>query len=316
MNKKDAPKLASFYCIYKMVHIIYDTYDYNGKRVVVRKNVRSINGNLIDKNKNWVVTSFDNNIPKSKKTSTATIATPNGNEGSRAVTPDVSIGKDKNNLFSDNTRTKEFKEWFGDWEKTIKFANSFIQFKNKYNGKEYTTTDDFRRVQEESRSLLPKEISEYHSGILPQDYTDTIRRGLGRVYAGLLSRRTSSSLGRWSLTTVLKGKYDAEFRIGGVNPKLFHDIFEVNRNYLENGELVDLHDDYSECKCFITDDGLAGFAIEPDGNLISSFSLNPSDKKGFLYAIKDFIREEGATHLDCYNSNRQNLELNLYMLKL
>ena len=98
-----------------------------------------------------------------------------------------------------------------------------------------------------------------------------------------------------------------QFKIAQVNPAIFHDIFQICRNYLPNGELVDLHDNYADCKCFISEDGLCGFAIEPDGNLISVFSLNPRDKKGFLYAIKDLIRQEGATHLDCYVSSKQPL---------
>lgn len=93
-----------------------------------------------------------------------------------------------------------------------------------------------------------------------------------------------------------------------VNASLFHDIFQINRQYLPNGELVDLHEDYSNAKCFISDDGLCGFAIEDDGNLISVFSLNGKDKRGFLYSISDFIREQGATHLDAYASKNQDLE--------
>ncbi|MCR4821237.1 MAG: hypothetical protein K5838_08965 [Elusimicrobiales bacterium] len=101
---------------------------------------------------------------------------------------------------------------------------------------------------------------------------------------------------------------ETSFAVGSVNPKLFHDIFEINRKYLPNGNLVDLHDDYSNCKCFITSDGLAGFAIEPDGNLVSVFSLNPTDKKGFLYAIRDFIKKHGANKLDCFISQAQPLQ--------
>ncbi|MGM9794890.1 MAG: hypothetical protein ACI3ZZ_01535 [Candidatus Aphodosoma sp.] len=66
-------------------------------------------------------------------------------------------------------------------------------------------------------------------------------------------------MGYWSLKVTLKGKNN-EFKIGEVEPSLFHDIFEINRNFLENGALVDLHNDYSECKCFISDDGLCGFS--------------------------------------------------------
>ena len=82
-------------------------------------------------------------------------------------------------------------------------------------------------------------------------------------------------------------------------------------NEARYGELVDLHEDYSNAKCYLTDDGMCGFAVEEGGNLVSVFNLNPNNKKeqqGFLYAIRDFAREQGATHLDAYASNKQNLE--------
>ncbi len=108
-------------------------------------------------------------------------------------------------------------------------------------------------------------------------YEDSIKRVLGTVYARLLARGFTKSLGSRSLS--VKGN---TFKVTQVNGSLFHDIFEVNRNYLQNGEFVDLHDNYDDCKCFLSDDGLCSFAIEPDGNLVSVFSLNPSDKKGYL----------------------------------
>ena len=39
----------------------------DGYKVVVRKNVRDNNGNLVEEKKNWVVTSFNDNKPKSQK---------------------------------------------------------------------------------------------------------------------------------------------------------------------------------------------------------------------------------------------------------
>lgn len=86
---------------------------------------------------------------------------------------------------------------------------------------------------------------------------------------------------------------------------MFHDFFEVVRTYTKNGELVDLHDDYSECKCYIGEDGTFGFVIEPDGNLVSVFNLGL--QSGFLEAIRDYVIKEGATHLDAYNSQNQPL---------
>lgn len=116
-----------------------------------------------------------------------------------------------------------------------------------------------------------KNLSKLHGDI---NSFDNFKRELSSIYGRLLSRSNGTGFNsRVNLThTTKEGKVNT-VSIGEVNPKLFHDIFEVNKRYLLNGELVDLHDDYSECKCFVSDDGLCGFAIEPDGNLISVFSL-------------------------------------------
>lgn len=194
-------------------------------------------------------------------------------------------------------------------DNTINSSNSRSENKNsKENGtEEYKATDEFRRVQEASRKLSQEQISRMRERLSDED-----KRRLG----GLLGRQldTARNGGWYSHRSSLaytneRKKLNSKFDIGDVNPKLFHDIFEILRTYLHNGELVDIHDDYSDAKCFITSDGLAGFAIEPDGNLVSVFSLNPKENGGFLYAIKDMVREEGATHLDAYNSKNQPLEM-------
>lgn len=65
-------------------------YELDGKRVVVRKNLRNKStGVLIDDKKKWVVTSYDNNVPKSDKLSASTLTTPESVEGGRAVTSDA-----------------------------------------------------------------------------------------------------------------------------------------------------------------------------------------------------------------------------------
>lgn len=192
-------------------------------------------------------------------------------------------------------------------DNTINSSKSRSENKNsKENGtEEYKTTDEFRRVQEASRKLSQEQISRMRERLSEDD-----KRRLG----GLLERQldTARNGGRYNLRTSLtytkKNGKVSTFNIGDVDPQLFHDIFEIVRTYLKNGELVDLHDDYSDAKCFITSDGLAGFAIEPDGNLVSVFSLNPKENGGFLYAIKDMVREEGATHLDAYASDKQPLQ--------
>ena len=174
---------------------------------------------------------------------------------------------------------------------------------SKENGtEEYKTTDEFRRVQEAVRKGSQGQRKSIYDGDLSTDQrqhlADVLRRQLGSI----------DSFIHGSSRTVSNQKHGTSFNIHSeVSPKLFHDIFEIVRYYTKNAELVDLHDDYSEAKCYLTEDGTAGFAVEPNGNLVSVFNLGTS--KGFLSAIKDLVREAGATHLDAYASNKQNLEL-------
>lgn len=181
--------------------------------------------------------------------------------------------------------------------------------KSKENGtEEYKATDEFRRVQEGSRKFSEKGVSSFQ--LRERELNDEDKERIGRVLGGLLG---ANSNGSWHgvqshLTHTNKDNSVGTFNVGRVDGKLFHDIFEMVRIYFPNGELVDLHDDYSNAKCFVTEDGLCGFAIEPDGNLVSVFSLSPSTNKGFLYAIKDMVKEEGATHLDAYMSKKQPLQ--------
>lgn len=191
----------------------------------------------------------------------------------------------------------------------IEIGNRIINSNTTNNGtEEYKTTDEFRRVQEASRRFSEKGVSKYNTG--EKLLNDEGKRRLGGILGRLLdpSSDGSSYAFKSDLTHTNKNGNVGHFRIGEVNGKLFHDIFEVVRTYLKNGELVDLHEDYSDCKCFVTDDGLCGFAIEPNGNLVSVFSLSPDTNKGFLHAIKNMVREEGATHLDAYMSNKQPLQ--------
>lgn len=195
-------------------------------------------------------------------------------------------------------------------DNTISSSNSRSENKNsKENGtEEYKATDEFRRVQEGSRKFSEKGVSSFQ--LRERELNDKDKERIGGILGGLLG---ANSNGSWHgvqshLTHTNKDNSVGTFNVGRVDGKLFHDIFEMVRIYLPNGELVDLHDNYSNAKCFITEDGLCGFAIEPDGNLISVFSLSPSTNKGFLYAIKDMVKEEGATHLDAYMSKKQPLQ--------
>ena len=163
--------------------------------------------------------------------------------------------------------------------------------------------NDFRRVQKAVRTSGKGVQSTSSDGHLSED----ARQRLARVLRDELKSQHSTLLNRPRTDLTGKGNLFAIHK--EVDPQLFHDVFEIARFYTTNGELVDLHDDYSNCKCYLNEDGTCGFAIEPDGNLISVFSLGT--KRGFLWAIKDFAVAEGANHLDAYASEKQNLR-NIY----
>ena len=201
-------------------------------------------------------------------------------------------------------RFDEFKDTIDTDANNLMYQKSNLKTDVNNGKEEYKQTDEFRRVQEAVRGSNKEQSSglSVSSRYLNPDQRQRLANVLGRQLGAINSFIHGSS------RDVTNTKHGTSFKVHlAVNPQLFHDIFEVVRYYTPNGELVDLHDDYSDCKCFLTEDGTAGFAIEPNGNLVSVFNLGTT--KGFLSAIKDLIREAGATHLDAYASSKQNLEM-------
>ena len=184
--------------------------------------------------------------------------------------------------------------------------NFVKQFEFKQNNErgQLEYSDEFRGLQEESARMSEQLVSE-KDGV-----QRAAIRGLVERIGGTLQRELDRAIsGRgYKLRNVVNESKGTSFDIiENVDGRLFHDIFAIVRAYLPNGELVDLHDNYNDAICYITSDGLAGFAVDANGNLISVYSLYGASKKGFLGAIKDLITEAGATHLDGYNSQLQPL---------
>ena len=184
-----------------------------------------------------------------------------------------------------------------------------LEYNNK-RGDTYARTDEFRNLQAESQRMSDEELQGYHRGNRTPD--ELVRRRL----SGIFGRQVEAVCGGYRNDNGLLKLSDSkgnQFNIyEGVNGSLFHDCFEISRNYLKNGELVDLHTvettedgiGYNDCYNYLSEDGLSGFSITPDGDLISVF--NASGKSGFLRAISSVVKEKAKT-LDCYASPNQNL---------
>lgn len=184
-----------------------------------------------------------------------------------------------------------------------RYNNNEINVKIR-NGKEQENSrgfsEDFRNLQEVSLRLPDTEIRSFRDGSTKPD--ERLRGTLRRVLGGEIARfRSSDGNVVRALSHPTKDiKYDI---VADINPQLFHDVFQVVRQYLRSGDAVDLHDNYDNCKCYLSTDGLAGFAIEPDGNLVSVFSLG----NGFLSTCGKYMIEQGAKKLDCFESKFQDL---------
>lgn len=158
-------------------------------------------------------------------------------------------------------------------------------------------SNGFRRLQEESRRLFTTNSQQERVSTLDDSLYTRIRRILSREIRYFNSRNSNT-------TRLLENTNN--FKIyDGIDGTLFHDCFEIARTYLKNGELVELHDNYDDCTCYLSDDGLSGFAITKNGDLISVFNL--SNEKGFLRAIAPTVVKRAKT-LDCYVSPKQNLQ--------
>ena len=176
-------------------------------------------------------------------------------------------------------------------------------------GDGYVRTVEFRKLQAESQRMSDEDIQLYHSGNRKID--EGLRANLARVLRGQIhAYRNGLRNDDGILSLSNEGN---EFNMcKSVNGSLFHDCFEISQKYLRNGELVDLHGvkttedgiGYDDCDNYLSEDGLSGFSITPDGDLISVF--NASGKGGFLSAIAPVVRENAKT-LDCYNSPNQPL---------
>jgi hypothetical protein len=182
-----------------------------------------------------------------------------------------------------------------------------IEYNNNTSTKE-GVSNDFRTIQEESRRKLDEESWGDSIKTVDEDLRERIR---GALSEELERRGYSNSDNDGLLKLESKGnKFNIHKNVDG---ETFHDMFEIARANTNNGELVDLHPvetnedstGYNEMNNYLSDDGMQGFSITKDGDVVSVFNADPT-RKGFLRSIVSEINSNGKT-LDCYNSSKQAL---------
>lgn len=86
------------------------------------------------------------------------------------------------------------------------------------------------------------------------------------------------------------------------NESQFDIAIKNAKNANKNGACVDIHpkDELENFKLFLSDDGMAGVAVKPDGDITAVFKNSNSNAKG---AVNDLIitaRANGGVKMDCY----------------
>lgn len=90
-----------------------------------------------------------------------------------------------------------------------------------------------------------------------------------------------------------------------VNGSDFKSAISAEKIRNKRGWMVDVHDDYSGMKCFLTSDGKSGIAVTKDGDIISVFSSVAGDKR--LEKLIPVAIENGGIKCDCYGGGLQNI---------
>ena len=208
----------------------------------------------------------------------------------------ANLGKGKSLVISPDFKTA----------KIVPENETLASVKSKGDNDLYET--GFRELQKTSRAELSSKSWKERS----HSFDEGLRGRLSRTFEQeLINRGYGNRPDNGVLTVSAKGNTFEIYK--DVDAETFHDVFEIARTYLENGELVDLHGikttedgvGYEDTTNYLSKDGMSGFSITKEGDLISVFNLN--SKKGFLRAIAPFVKENVKT-LDCYISPKQNLQ--------
>ena len=164
---------------------------------------------------------------------------------------------------------------------------------NNENVSESEIENEFRRIQDPSSGLSAEEYELFRArdkGLLRN-----VRANISKEF----KKRNVSAGNGWT------NIYGALVEVDG---NTFYDFFKANKNYLKNNETVTLKniEDYQKDKgtAYLSNDGLSGFFITADGDLVSVF--NDSGKPGFLLDNADFIKKNAIT-LDCFQNDTQPL---------
>jgi len=172
-------------------------------------------------------------------------------------------------------------------------VNSDIKRQEAADARRDAAERGFAEIQRASQGLSPDDVQRNHDG----KADDGLRARLSHVLEEWLGAKLGRSIDKNGLLRYGKFSLYAD-----VPADVFRDAFLIVHQYLPDGELVDVHDEafYRKATCYLADNGMAGFAVTDDGDLVSVFNMDW--RRGFLRDIAPIVRAT-ALKLDCYSSN-------------
>lgn len=164
------------------------------------------------------------------------------------------------------------------------------------------------------------DLKYYNAETLRQRYAALRRPGPGATQAGN-ARPFGRRLQRTGIPAVNDGevvarynlprKQQKEFQKFGVatpplyevsSPAEFAQLVDQARNTSKFGGAVHVYtpEEYAEMRTFVTRDGQAGFAIKPDGDIVSVFNTVGGSHRGVARHMLALAIQEGGTKLDAF----------------
>jgi hypothetical protein len=87
------------------------------------------------------------------------------------------------------------------------------------------------------------------------------------------------------------------------DPTRFHELISASKESTKFGPSVHVYDvdEYADMRTFVTEDGTAGIALKPDGDMVSGFSVANGPHKGVVPYMIAMATSEGGTKADAFN---------------
>lgn len=170
------------------------------------------------------------------------------------------------------------------------------------------TNDNSGKSQQDERSRDSKNESRGLRKIIEtmfgRDVSDILREGRTNE---TISTRLRGVCKRWLAAKCSGLRYDERILgtrkfYANIDGKIFRDVFKEVYTFLGDNLNVDILEEsaYKNNINYLSEDGLSGFSITPDGDLVSVFNASP--QRGFLKDIASFIQENVKT-LNCFQGS-------------